>query len=67
MVTFKSYFMHDPQIPNFYLANLKTHTFFKGPDPEGPGVGVTCPKITCEELSEHCKFCADPSNDSALF
>ena len=66
MVTFKSYFMHDPQIPSFYLANLKTHTFSKGPDPEGPGVRVTCPKITCEELSEHWKFCANPPNDSKV-
>ena len=26
---FQVYFMHDPQIPNFYLANLKTHPFLK--------------------------------------
>ena len=28
MVTFKSYFMHDPQIPNFYLANLESGPFW---------------------------------------
>ena len=28
MVTFKSYFLHDPQIPNFYLANPKTGPFY---------------------------------------
>ena len=27
MVPFKSCFMHYPQIPNFYLANLETHHF----------------------------------------
>ena len=27
MVTFKSCFMQDPQIPNFYLTNLKTDPF----------------------------------------
>ena len=32
MVTFKSYFMQDPQIPNFYLGNLKMHPFFKDVD-----------------------------------
>ena len=37
MVTLKPYFMHDPQIPNFYLANLKMHPFFKDVDgPVGP-------------------------------
>ena len=29
MVTFKSYFMHDPKIPNFYLSNLKTGPFLQ--------------------------------------
>ena len=29
MVTFNSCFIQDPQIPNFYLANLKTDVFLK--------------------------------------
>ena len=27
MITYKSRFMHDPQIPNFYLANLELGPF----------------------------------------
>ena len=36
------------------------------PDPVGPGVRVTRPKITCEELSGPWKFHTDPSNGSKV-
>ena len=29
MVPFKSFFMHDPQIPNLYLANLESGPFLE--------------------------------------
>ena len=34
--------------------------------PEGPGVRVTCPKITCEELSGPWKFCVCQSKESKV-
>ena len=37
MVPFKSCFMHDPQIPNFYFANLELAPFLDDFDrPVGP-------------------------------
>ena len=37
-----------------------------GPDPEGPGIWVTCPKITCKELNWPWKFSWDPTTGSKV-
>ena len=55
MVAFKSYLMHDPQIPNFFLANLELAPFLDHFDgPVGPhGCVITLSPFMSYENNFH--------------